>query len=97
LDRPELLPEGIHVDDQVLDHRQVAHRRDDRHMALVDQRLDRRLARQHRGASSAASTVYVSTPPVSVSGLYRWILRVTCIGSSGVVSVAADGGLVLGD
>ncbi len=30
LHRPELLPERLHVDDQVLDHRQVAHRRDHR-------------------------------------------------------------------
>ena len=28
LDRPDLVPERLHVDDQVLDHRQVAHRRD---------------------------------------------------------------------
>jgi len=45
----ELGPEGIHVDDQVLDHRQVAHRRDDRDAALLRERRHRRLARQDGG------------------------------------------------
>ncbi len=47
LDRLHLLPEGIHVDDEVLDDRQVAHRGDHRDVAVRDDVRDPRLAREH--------------------------------------------------
>ena len=53
LDRAHLGPERLHVDDQVLDHRQVAHRRDRGHVAALDERLHGRLAGQHRAAVHA--------------------------------------------
>ena len=53
LDRLELVPEGLHVDDEVLDDRQVAHRGDDRDTALLRDVVHARLAREHRRAVHA--------------------------------------------
>ena len=50
LHRLELRPEGIHVDDEVLDHRQVAHRRDHRHVAGVRDVVHPHLAGEHGAA-----------------------------------------------
>ncbi len=47
LDRLELVPERLHVDDEVLHDRQVPHRRDHRHAALLRDVVHARLAREH--------------------------------------------------
>ena len=47
LHRLELLPERLHVDDEVLDDRQVAHRRDHRHLAGLRDVVHAHLAREH--------------------------------------------------
>ncbi len=50
LDGAHLLPERIHVDDEVLDDRQVSHRRDDRHPPVRDEVEDPHLAGEHGAA-----------------------------------------------
>jgi hypothetical protein len=50
LHRVELAPEGIHVDDEVLDDRQVPHRRDHRDVAGLGDLVHTRLAGEHRRA-----------------------------------------------
>src|SRR5439155_21354990 len=51
--RPELRPEGIHVDDEVLADRKVPHRRDDRYATLLRDVVHPRLAGKDRGAVHA--------------------------------------------
>ena len=46
LDRANLVPERRHVDDEILDHRQVAHRRHRDRMTSLDKLTHRRLAGQ---------------------------------------------------
>ena len=53
LDGAHLLPEGIHVDDEVLDDRQVPHRGDHRDVAVRDEVGDPRLAGEHGAAVDA--------------------------------------------
>jgi hypothetical protein len=53
LDRADLRPERLHVDDEVLEHGHVPHRRDDRHVAAVDDRLHALLAGEHGAAVHA--------------------------------------------
>ena len=47
LDVADLLPERAHVDDEVLDDREVAHRRDHGNVSRLDDRLHPLLAREH--------------------------------------------------
>ncbi len=53
LHRLELLPEGIHVDDEVLDDRQVAHRGDRRDLARLRDVVHAHLAGEHGSAVHA--------------------------------------------
>jgi hypothetical protein len=56
LHRAHLRPERPHVDDEVLDHRQVAHGGDDGHVARFRDLVHPRLARKYRGAVHAHAT-----------------------------------------
>jgi hypothetical protein len=53
LDVADLLPERAHVDDKVLDNREVPHRRDHRDVAALDDRLHPLLAGEDRSAVHA--------------------------------------------
>ena len=53
LHRLELVPERLHVDDEVLEDRQVAHRGDRRHLARLRDLVHPHLAREHGGAVHA--------------------------------------------
>ena len=76
LHRLELLPERLHVDDEVLDDRQVPHRRDHRHLAGLRDVVHARLAREHGGAVHAHAARAADHHPAALPVRERPVLPV---------------------
>jgi hypothetical protein len=76
IDAAELLPERLHVDDEVLDDRQVPHRGDHRHVTGLHDVVHPGLAREHCGAVHAHAARATDHHPAALAICERAVLLV---------------------